>query len=338
MAAVVVILRAVGCHRGETERDCGVREQNALHVVLFHSLSRLTRQCTTRARCRQSAACQSPPAGNWTECRRLLIAEMFGTSNGTLPSRSDPDWIVPQTNYTMNGWPSAGQGCPASASTGGGSRFGGGRGGGGEVGGGGEDVGVSWRNNLTALVWKLDPLPPLASPGALCPDSNACVYFSTASASGHPLKEWRFDGDVKTAGAIIHTPTGKCLAPTIAAAHGRVELQTCQQAAGNQPVPQQAWLLETSGQVKSSANQADSLCLNVFMPLTKYGGEAQLYPCSPPSTAEPNERWVINATDGTLRSLISPGARGLTLAVRKKPHVSVSQPSLVLLKTDLESY
>ena len=125
----------------------------------------------------------SPPPRHPTprpkECRRLLVAEMFGT-DGTLPSKLMPDWVIPQADYAMSGWPAAGPGCVTGHND--------------SVEEGMSAPSSTWRNNLTALVWQLDPLPPPTTtpatpvPGPPPPPVilNATVFWSLNTSGAAP--------------------------------------------------------------------------------------------------------------------------------------------------------
>lgn len=78
-------------------------------------------------------------AGNWTACRRKLVAQMLGTS-GDLPSRAVPDTIETFSAQEMHGLPAPGDGDKwnSSVSSGGSA--------------------VAWKNNLTKYV------PPSRAP------------------------------------------------------------------------------------------------------------------------------------------------------------------------------
>ena len=138
----------------------------ALRTTLsFHkSMVRVHRTAHNTAH-NPAQACSSGGGGNWTLCRQQLVQEMFGTA-GELPSRSDPDSVT-RTNFAMRGWPAPGQGASCDNTT-----------------------KATWTNNLTTLVWNLDPLyPPQPRHDASPPQAihlTSTVFYSLNTSAAAP--------------------------------------------------------------------------------------------------------------------------------------------------------
>lgn len=47
--------------------------------------------------------CAADCSGDWLACRANLTRELFGTD--ALPSKAGPDYIIPQPDYRMSGFP-----------------------------------------------------------------------------------------------------------------------------------------------------------------------------------------------------------------------------------------
>lgn len=107
----------------------------------------------------------------WLACRQNLIHALFNASS--LPSRSNPDYVVPMPNYAMHGFPGPGDGV-------------------------GDVSGNSWSNNMTALVWTIEtPFITL----------NSTVYH-TLNTSGRAPRNWPQDGPSMPGPAIVPTARG----------------------------------------------------------------------------------------------------------------------------------
>ena len=107
----------------------------------------------------------------WLACRQNLINALFNASS--LPSRSNPDYVVPMPNYAMHGFPGPGDGV-------------------------GDVSGNSWSNNMTVLVWTIEtPFITL----------NSTVYH-TLNTSGRAPRNWPQDGPSMPGPAIVPTARG----------------------------------------------------------------------------------------------------------------------------------
>ena len=117
-----------------------------------------------------AAAGPAPPAdcsgkGDWVLCRKKLVAQMFGTQ-GELPSVSSPTWIERDWSEEMHGLPQPGDGTRWNSTA------------------TPADNKVVWKNNLTKLVWQLDPLPSVG--GAPAVPMNATVWHTLNTSAVAP--------------------------------------------------------------------------------------------------------------------------------------------------------
>ena len=94
---------------------------------------------------------------DWLACRSKFISAIFNRS--TLPSRDQPDYIIPLPTYAMYGFPGPGNGV-------------------------GNASGNSWKNNMTSFVWEITS--PFIS-------LNSTIYY-TLNTSGTAPRNWPQDG------------------------------------------------------------------------------------------------------------------------------------------------
>ena len=103
--------------------------------------------------------------GDWVRCRKKLVAQMFGTE-GELPSVRSPTWIERDWSEQMHGLPQPGDGTQWNSTA------------------TPADNKVAWKNNLTKLVWQLDPLPSVG--GAPAVPMNATVWHTLNTSAVAP--------------------------------------------------------------------------------------------------------------------------------------------------------
>ena len=103
--------------------------------------------------------------GDWVRCRKKLVAQMFGTE-GELPSVKSPTWIERDWSEQMHGLPQPGDGTHWNSTA------------------TPADKKVAWSNNLTKLVWQLDPLPSVG--GAPAVPMNATVWHTLNTSAVAP--------------------------------------------------------------------------------------------------------------------------------------------------------
>ena len=207
---------------------------------------------------------------NWTNCRRKLVAEMFGT-DGTLPSRSTPDDIIHFDAEQMHGLPAPGDGDRWNSSS-------------------SNSSSVAWKNNLTKLVWKLTPLG--GGDDALTIDSPGSC----------PAAKWYFEAGLLKLGGLCATVPAGAMPQTA------VALQACaSDHRDSHAGVQQHWTRDADSRFHLG-NASAPLCLNGYMPYTPPNTKLQVYPCSATPTA--NEKFtiasngsLISAAGGCVRNL-----------------------------------